>query len=184
MPAKVITIDKGTSLEVRVHDRSYGGGTQTLLRLDEASLDLVALGDLLVRGVPIHAGTHDGEGAPATVSLTSDRADSVAGPGESWLREWGTSFDDLPDLIRCYLGGMVQGPGTYRLRIGGTSGEPDGVLRATLVVPGAGGFPYTADGVFSPAFTKPAGPVLVKITGESPATSSIRSTTLLFEAAP
>lgn len=177
--SKVITIDKGANFTIRIQDRSYGGGYSDLLTLDGQDLNLLATGDYLLRGVPIGHGT---PAAEAAIQLTSDRGDSFNDPMEEWGRDWLTQFDLLPPVLRCRFSGAILGNGTYRVRIGGQLGQPDGTVVATLNVTDSGIVPSPRE-VIGPAFANPGGFVPVKLTGFSNGVTKIFAASIFIEVA-
>lgn len=161
-PGKTIVIDKGTSFKIQIHDRSYNGGYQDLLELDGKDLNLLSTGGYLVKGVPIGSGT---PAAEACVQLTSDgRGDSFEDAAEMWGRDWLCQFDLLPPVLKCRFSGAILGNGTYKVRIGGSLGQPDGTVVATIVVTDGGDYPVAVE-VEGPAFANPGGFTAVKLTG-------------------
>ncbi len=182
MSANTITIDKGQSLVVQVHDRSFGGGTTPLLEIDERYLDIKTPGGLTVKGVPVGSLPANNPTPSSSIQLTSDRADSLTAGPEEWLRDWTPNLSALSGTIRCRLSGMALGPGTYRVRLGGSAELPDGQSIATLVVSGDGGFPTVLNQVVGAPFANPGGPRLVKLTGVTTASkASFRSVSVFLE---
>lgn len=179
--SKVILIDKGASFLIRVQDRSYGGVTSDLLRLDGQDLNLLATGDYLLRGVPVGHGT---PAAEAAIQLTSDRGDTFDSTTEEWGRDWLTQFDLLPPVLRCRFCAAALGNGTYRIRVGGTVGQPDGTVVATLTITDGGDFPIPVE-VMGPAFGNPGGFTPVKLTGTAPSgVTKLIATSVFIEVAP
>lgn len=179
MATKTIVIDKGSSLEVKVHDRSFGGGMQTLLRLNESNLDLVTLGDLLVRGVPIQA-VGSGPSNPY-LALDSERAYAVSGNDECVLTEWNHNLDNLGQVLRCKFSALVRNPGRYCVRIGGTPGQCDGRVAVALTVTDAGGYPNVLSEATGAEFLNPRDFQVIKLTGSSDVTSQLRSASIFLE---
>lgn len=128
-----------------------------------------------------HSHPATGDSGSTGMSLTSDRGDLFKDASEQWGREWAVSFDSLGAGIICTLSGLVQGAGTYYIRVGGTSGAVDGTIVATLVVTGSGGFPTTVSSVVGAPFVNPTGFGLVKLTALTPVSSSIRSLVVLLK---
>ncbi len=180
MSANVITIDKGQPLVVQVHDRSFGGGTTPLIEIDEIFLNIRTTGGLTVKGVPLGSLPAGNPTPTSSIQLTSDRADSLSAGPEEWLREWTPDLSALSGTVRCRLSGVAVGPGTYSVRLGGTSGGADGQVIATLVVSStaAGGSLVQVVGV---PFANLGGSRLVKLTGSTPSNASLRSVSVLLE---
>jgi hypothetical protein len=175
---KVLTIDKGSSLVIQVHDRSFGGGVKDILRLDEKALNLLCIDGYQVYGAPAGGG---GNTPPPGASLqlnSSGRADRFTDVGETWGREFTPNFDIFSSTVKCNLSGIIQGNGTYRIRIGGNSGTPDGTVVCTLTVADGGGYPNRLSFVEGQSFVNPGGFQLVKLTCETPSESDIYAQTI------
>jgi hypothetical protein len=83
-----------------------------------------------------------------------------------WGREWLVQFDLLPPVLKVRFSGAILGNGTYKVRIGGTLGQPDGTVVATIVVTDGGDYPVAVE-TTGPAFSNPGDFTPVKLTGLS-----------------
>ena len=118
----------------------------------------------------------------------------IISEGEQWLAELAVNWDKLdPSILQlnCDLSALTkQGGGeaagaTYRVRLDGTPGLPDGTELVALTT---SHFFYVLppDGVTGPNFARPAGRGLLKLTGEVIPDSVfclIKSFTVLVEGA-
>ena len=104
---------------------------------------------------------------------------------ETWLFDTMIVFDSLPPMIQFRLVAMIEGNGTYFIRIGGECEGVDGTLVLTGAVSDGGGFPTISTVFTSAPIVNPLGAQVVKLTGLVPSgTSTIRCIAIFIEAIP
>lgn len=108
-------------------------------------------------------------GGSGAISVGDDVQRYALGNNEVVLAEDTVDFDFLAGTqAQCTLAALTAqtggAAGTYRIRVGGTSGNADGAIVATLVTTQAA-YPPGPDATTGSAFAMPAGPQLVALTG-------------------
>ncbi len=109
----------------------------------------------------------------ASLTIDSSQQYKTSSGSEQLLYQDTLDFDVLDvgvTSLRASLSALTRqgsGAGTYLVRIGGTVDVANGTIVATIVTTHNAGYTLPVDGVVGPAFARPSGRQLVKITGAS-----------------